>query len=59
MDHSITTGLILITIIFVIFLVCREIVCWYWKINRSIELQEEILRELKKINEKYSASKNL
>lgn len=31
----------------IVFLVCREIVCWYWKINRSIQLQEQILAELK------------
>lgn len=24
-----------------IFLICREIVCWYWKINKRISLLEE------------------
>lgn len=25
-----------------IFLVCREVVCWYWKINKTVELLTEI-----------------
>jgi hypothetical protein len=25
----------------VIFLICRELMCWYWKINRIIALLEE------------------
>jgi hypothetical protein len=31
---------ILVGVIF-IFLICREIVCWYWKINRLVDLIEE------------------
>jgi uncharacterized membrane protein YfbV (UPF0208 family) len=38
-----------------VFLIIRELVMWYWKINkrlkkqeRQIELLEEILREIKK-----------
>ena len=27
--------------IIIIFLICRELVCWYWKINRLIALMEE------------------
>lgn len=50
MDQSITVALIVIAVIFVIFLVCRQVVCWYWKINRGIELMEQILVELKKSN---------
>jgi len=26
----------------VIFFLCREVMCWYWKINRIIELLEVI-----------------
>ncbi len=43
--------------VFQIFMVClfvfvliREIVCWYWKINKNIMLQEKILAELVKMN---------
>jgi hypothetical protein len=33
-----------------IMLICREIVCWYWKINKTVLLQEKILAELEKLN---------
>lgn len=44
--------LLLIYLIFIIaiFLICREIVCWYWKINQSIKNQERIIELLEKIN---------
>ena len=29
-----------IVILFGLFLLLRELNCWYWKINRRIELQE-------------------
>jgi len=37
------TGIIIITIIgvIIIFLICRELVCWYWKINKMVELINE------------------
>ena len=25
----------------IVFLICREIVCWYWKINKLVELMEK------------------
>lgn len=31
-----------IAIVIIIFLVGREVLCWYWKINRSIALLTEI-----------------
>lgn len=42
-------GIIIITlvILFAIFMVMRELMCWYWKINEMISL-------LKDINEKLS-----
>jgi hypothetical protein len=30
-----------LVILIVVFLLCREIVCWYWKINISVKLMEE------------------
>ena len=39
----------LIVIVLVVFLVLREVVMWYWKINRRIELQEETIKELKEM----------
>lgn len=32
----------------VLFLICREIVCWYFKTNKIVMLLEDILFELKK-----------
>lgn len=39
-------------IVVVIFLVCREIVCWYWKINESKEILTNIKNSLNEINNK-------
>lgn len=33
-------------IIVCIFILCRELICWYWKINKSIENQERIIELL-------------
>jgi len=57
MDSSLAPALLVIVVLLIIFLVGREIVCWYWKINRGVELMEEILIELKKANEKSSTNK--
>src|SRR6056297_289607 len=45
--------LITFLIIAVIFLILREVMCWYWKINESISLLKEI-RDLLKNNQKLS-----
>ncbi len=34
--------LISLVISIIIFLVCREIFCWYWKINQRVELLKAI-----------------
>ena len=33
-----------------IILLIREVICWYFKINKRVELQEKILVELVKLN---------
>ncbi len=33
-----------------VFIICRELVCWYWKLNRIVELLEQIASQ--KGNEK-------
>lgn len=44
------SGLIIsIIITIVIFLVCRELVCWYWKQNEQVVLLKEIRDLLKQI----------
>jgi hypothetical protein len=39
--------LIVLGIIVVLFLLFREVVCWYWKINRRLEMLTEIRDLLK------------
>ncbi len=34
--------LIPLLILVVVFLLCRELVCWYWKINRIVAALEKI-----------------
>jgi len=41
-----------IFIVVIIFLLCREIMCWYWKINLSISKYDEIIGLLKEIRDK-------
>jgi hypothetical protein len=39
-----------LAILVVVFLVFREVVCWYWKINRVVELLESIDATLRSRN---------
>jgi predicted RNA-binding Zn-ribbon protein involved in translation (DUF1610 family) len=45
-------GLALIASTLAIFLVGREVACWYWKINRIVELLESIEARLKSMDSK-------
>lgn len=36
----------------VLFFLFRELLCWYWKINKHIQVEEEILETLKRIESK-------
>lgn len=38
--------LIVIVVVIVVTLICREIVCWYWKINKAVELLASIDNKL-------------
>ena len=49
-------GGIVITVILIFAL--REVYCWYGKINRSIELQEEMAGTLKRILEHLRKDEN-
>ena len=42
MPQFIGTILIGLLVVAVVFLILREVMCWYWKINMSIELLTEI-----------------
>ena len=42
------TGVLIgLVIALIIFIVCRELTCWYFKINKTVELLEEIRDLLK------------
>ena len=36
-----TNILLIIAAIVVVFLILREVICWYWKINERVKLQVE------------------
>jgi hypothetical protein len=42
--------------IIIVFLICRELVCWYWKINRLVALMEEQNDLLKNMKNNISDS---
>ena len=50
--------LFFLIIFLVIFIVCRELLCWYWKINKMVSNQEEIIRLLRKIADESNAPVN-
>jgi hypothetical protein len=35
------TFFVIIIVTIIVFLICRELVCWYWKINKLVTLIEE------------------
>jgi hypothetical protein len=41
---------VFIIMVLAIILLIRELICWYFKINKRVELQEKILAELVKFN---------
>lgn len=43
-------------IVFVLFFGGRDILCWYWKINKSLENQEKIIGLLQQMTNKTSAN---
>ncbi len=47
--------LVYLLVILVIFLLIREVLCWYWKINKVVSLLEDILITLE---EKQSDQKD-
>jgi len=38
--------LIYLIVLVVVFLICREIVCWYWKIDKRLEVLKSIDNKL-------------
>ena len=54
MENTLTYILIYVVVCIIIFLITREFWCWYFKINKTTQLLEGILQELKKINRQNS-----
>ena len=45
-------------IVLILFLVFRELVCWYWKINKQVEQNDIMIKLLRQIaNEKDAEEK--
>jgi len=42
MSDTILSTLVVLIIIIVLFVVLRELVTWYWKLNKIVELLEQI-----------------
>ena len=57
MTPSLITALIVLGIALVLFFLLREVNCWYFKINRHIELQEENNRLMRKLVEQTALNK--
>ena len=34
---------------FLIFLILREVMCWYWKINTIVRLLEDIIKKMNEV----------
>ena len=43
------TFFLIVLICVIIFIAIRELLCWYYKINKMVSNQDEIIRLLKKI----------
>ncbi len=63
MDRTLSIILITLVIVFVVFLILREVNCWYWKINERVNLQykevdglKQILKELQQLNQKLNVN---
>ena len=48
--------LVSLAIVGLLFLALREVVCWYWKINRGMALLEEQTKLLKEIRQRRRRS---
>lgn len=66
MDSTLSIILITLAVVFVIFLIIRDINCWYWKINERVNLQykevdglKQILKELKEIKKLQQLNQRL
>lgn len=50
MNEGIGVFIVVLLVWLVIMLICREIYCWYCKINRTVALLESIDRKLDRLS---------
>ena len=55
---SFITIILSILIMVGLFLLFREVLCWYWKVNKMVQNQEEIIRLLNVIASKMQEEKH-
>ena len=55
-NDTITAIFVIMVVTAAIILICREVACWYWKINKmtslqqeALDIQKDILKELRRI----------
>jgi hypothetical protein len=41
-------GIFAAMIVLLVVLICRELVCWYWKVNEGLELLREIAQNTRR-----------
>lgn len=58
MDENISVILILIVVAILFFLAIREVICWYYKINKQIKIQQAMLETMLKIFEQNGGDVN-
>ena len=46
LGQTLVSVLIVLLVIVAFFFICREIVCWYWKVNKIVSLLEDISGKL-------------
>jgi len=52
MNDTPVTILVSLVVALLFFIIGREIICWYWKINYATQLLEKILQELQELTRK-------
>jgi len=54
-EDFVKVAIICLLVLLGVFLLFREILCWYWKINQAIELLERIDHKLDRLPDKLPA----
>jgi len=56
MDGVVVGILVAFFVAFIVFLILRELMCWYWKVNRIVSLLEGIQASLYNLSRNPSGS---